>query len=96
MPTDTTNHDHSRAQRLLATIGQALQLAPQTCANVRFTDADELPSVFAVTDFAAASVAAAGAALAEWVAAHTGQPPALTVGRRLASLWFGRPRGSDR
>ena len=98
MPSDATTNDDSRAQRLLASMGRALQLAPQTCAGVRFTDADELPSVFAVSDFAAAAVAAAGAALAEWVAAHTGQSPALTVSRRLASLWFGRsiqPQGWD-
>ncbi len=90
MNIDTPAADSPRARRLLAAMVQDLQLAPQALAGVRFTGTDELPSAFAVTDFAAAAVAAAGAAVADWVAAHSGSLPAVTVSRRLASLWFGR------
>ncbi len=47
-----------------------------------------LPSWFAVSDFAAATVGAAGLALARY-AADDGAPASVTVDRRLASLWFG-------
>jgi CoA-transferase family III len=96
MPTHTTAPEHSRARRLLTAMAAPLDIAHEALAGVQFADADELPSVFAVSDFAAASVATAGAALAAWVAAHTGRPPAMTVSRRLASLWFGtsvQPQG---
>jgi hypothetical protein len=55
-----------------------------------------LPSVFRVSDLAAASVSAAAAALAELVGARHGSPPSAQIDRRLASLWFGtslRPDG---
>jgi CoA-transferase family III len=55
-----------------------------------------LPSVFAVSDLAAASVAAAGFAIADWIAARSGAKPRVSVDRRLASFWFGfslRPHG---
>ncbi len=47
-----------------------------------------LPSWFAVSDFAAATVGAAGNALAHYVA-DGGAQPDVTVDRRLSSLWFG-------
>lgn len=49
-----------------------------------------LPSVFAVTDLAAASVGAAGAAVAELVATRAPAVPAVRVDRRLASAWFSK------
>jgi hypothetical protein len=55
-----------------------------------------LPSVFAVSDLATASVSAAAAALAELIGVRHGSPPPAQVDRRLASLWFGtsiRPDG---
>lgn len=55
-----------------------------------------LPSLFPVSDLAAASFAAVGVALADLVAVQTGRRPAVTVDRRLASFWFGmtlRPQG---
>ncbi|HVV92756.1 MAG TPA: CoA transferase [Hyphomicrobiales bacterium] len=56
-----------------------------------------LPSVFDVTGLAAASVGAASLAVAELVAARTGQaPPAVAVDRRRTGLWFGwslKPEG---
>ncbi|MDE0573119.1 CoA transferase [Demequina sp. B12] len=47
-----------------------------------------LPSVFAVTELATASIAAAGAAVSSLVSLTTGSRPAVTVDRRLASAWF--------
>ncbi len=65
---------------------------------VEFRTPGSLPSVFATTGLAAASVGAAGLALAELVAARHGALPLVAVDRRLASLWFGttlRPQGWD-
>ncbi|MGE0228322.1 MAG: CoA transferase [Dehalococcoidia bacterium] len=56
----------------------------------------DLPSAFAVTDLATASVAAASLAAAEFAGDPDGRPRAVEVDRRLASMWFGftlRPRG---
>ncbi|MTJ80789.1 MAG: acyl-CoA transferase [Telmatospirillum sp.] len=60
------------------------------------TGAGGLPSLFPVSDLAAATVGAAGAAIAELIGISGGRPPSVAVDRRLASLWFGlslRPRG---
>ncbi|WP_082172176.1 CoA transferase [Methylobacterium indicum] len=57
---------------------------------VAVTGAGALPSVCPVSDLAAASVAAAGLALAELVFARFGERPAVAVDRRLAALWFAR------
>jgi hypothetical protein len=54
------------------------------------------PSVFAVSDLAAACVAGVGAATAELIDARFGGAPRVSVSRRLSSLWFGyslRPMG---
>jgi crotonobetainyl-CoA:carnitine CoA-transferase CaiB-like acyl-CoA transferase len=59
-------------------------------------DSADLPSVFAVSDFAAASVGVAGAAIAELIGAGFGELPGVSVSKRLSSLWFGwsiRPEG---
>ena len=48
-----------------------------------------LPSIFAVSDFAAAAIATAGLALAEWSGSRSRTVPGICVDRRLASLWFG-------
>lgn len=66
---------------LLADIGGRLTDA----GNVRFTGEGGLPSAFAVTDFAAASIGAAMLALRDFA----GRPGEISVDRRLASLWFG-------
>ena len=47
-----------------------------------------LPSVFAVSDLAAASTAAAGLAAAELIHRRHGARPSVSVDRRLASIWF--------
>jgi len=78
---------------LLATLQAALGLAP---ASVRQTGQGALPSAFAVTDLASASMAAAGQALAELLYSQTGRRPEVSVDRRLASFWFAgsiRPQG---
>jgi crotonobetainyl-CoA:carnitine CoA-transferase CaiB-like acyl-CoA transferase len=49
----------------------------------------DLPSVFAVSDFAAACVAGVGAAVAELIESRFGGAPRISVSRRLSSLWFG-------
>ncbi|TGD98620.1 CoA transferase [Methylobacterium nonmethylotrophicum] len=54
------------------------------------TGTGALPSIFPVSDLAAASVAAAGLALAELVEARFGKRPGVAVDRRLAGQWFAR------
>ncbi|MDT8906888.1 acyl-CoA transferase [Pseudomonas sp. AF76] len=63
---------------------------------IPFTDEGALPSAFAVTELACASIAAAGQAAAELLHQQTGRRPSLEVDRRLASFWFStslRPLG---
>jgi len=77
-------------------IWSALTGPPPALGRVTFAGAGSLPSAFAVSDLAAAAVAAAGLALAELVARTQGQAPQVVADRRLASLWFGwslAPRG---
>ena len=95
------------ATALLETIWAAAQGNPSLLARLRFNNEGELPSVYAVTDLAAASMGAAGLALAQLIDAITrlnpattsnnnGAPTTVTVDRRLASSWFGyslRPEG---
>lgn len=57
---------------------------------VAVTGRGALPSIYPVSDLAAASVAAAGLALAELVEARFGRHPGVTVDRRLAAFWFAR------
>jgi CoA-transferase family III len=55
-----------------------------------------LPSAFAVSDLAQASVGTAGAALSRFVSRSTGTAPSVRVDRDLASAWFAlsiRPDG---
>jgi hypothetical protein len=70
---------------LLTSIQAALGL-PHT--PIPFASSGGLPSAFAVTDLACASIAAAGQAVSEWLQQHTGRLPPLEVDRRLASFWF--------
>ncbi|EJM42976.1 putative acyl-CoA transferase/carnitine dehydratase [Pseudomonas sp. GM33] len=78
---------------LLTSIQAALGL-PHT--PIPFTSNGALPSAFAVTELACASIAAAGQAASELLHQQTGRRPDLEVDRRLASFWFGtsiRPIG---
>jgi hypothetical protein len=79
----------TRTQRFLTTIFGDLRIAPEIAANLHILDTGSLPSVFAVSDFATAAVAAAAAAIAELVATRFGSTPKVVVSRRLSSLWFG-------
>ena len=94
------------ASELLETIWAAAQGSPTLLARVRFKNEGELPSVYAVTDLAAASMGAAGLALAQLIDTKTrlladttagnAAPTTVTIDRRLASSWFAyslRPDG---
>ena len=72
--------------RFLAEIAAAFDADAD--APLAVTGGGDLPSWFAVSDLAAASVGAAGLMLARY-AADGDAIPAVTVDRRLASLWFG-------
>ncbi|MDP2120895.1 MAG: CoA transferase [Hoeflea sp.] len=73
---------------MLARLWSALGGKPELTQGVEMSGGGSLASVFAVSDFAAATTASAGLALAEWTGLRTGRVPDLTVDRRLASLWF--------
>ena len=78
---------------VLSSIQAALGL-PVT--PIAMTSGGALPSAFAVTALASASIAAAGQATAELLLSQTGRLPAVSVDRRLASFWFAtalRPLG---
>src|SRR5476649_467851 len=70
---------------LLTPIQAALDL-PQS--PLTFTEAGALPSTFAVTELASASIGAAGQAVAHLIHQQTGRLPSVSVDRRLASFWF--------
>ena len=89
------------ATQLLKAIWLAAQGNEHLLNHVAFKGAGELPSVFAVTDLAAASMGAAGLALSSLINTMDsvragGAPPTnstdsiktVTVDRRLASFWF--------
>lgn len=64
-------------------------LAAAASPAVELSGEGALPSVFAVTDFAAASVACAGRAASRLAARLGSEPPAaVSVDARLASLWY--------
>ncbi|AKA23003.1 CoA transferase [Pseudomonas chlororaphis] len=78
---------------LLSSVQAALGL-PHT--PIALTSEGALPSAFAVTELASASIAAAGQATAGLLLEQTGRLPGLSVDRRLASFWFAtslRPLG---
>lgn len=78
---------------LLTPIQAALDL-PHVALT--FTEAGALPSTFAVTELACASLGAAGQAVAQLIQQQTGRLPSVSVDRRLASFWFSssiRPEG---
>ncbi|SOE08780.1 CoA transferase family III [Hoeflea halophila] len=77
------------AQRMTAELWRALDGAPEMPGGLEMAGEGSLPSVFAVSDFAASAIATAGLALAEWSVLHGDAAPAIRVDRRLASLWFG-------
>ncbi|WLH67432.1 CoA transferase [Pseudomonas sp. FP2309] len=70
---------------LLTPIQAALDL-PLT--PLAFSEAGALPSTYAVTELASASIGAAGQAVAELIRQQTERLPGVSVDRRLASFWF--------
>jgi crotonobetainyl-CoA:carnitine CoA-transferase CaiB-like acyl-CoA transferase len=75
---------------MLEQIWHALGGAADLVGHVRETGEGSLSSVFAVSDFAAATTAAAGLAVAELIRSQGGPLPDVTVDRRLASMWFSK------
>ena len=83
------------ARALFAQFTDALG-GPGAGPEADLPDGGSLPSVFAVSDLAQASVAVAGTSLARLVAVGGGRAPATRGDRDLASAWFGfslRPEG---
>ncbi len=76
-------------QPLFNSLWAALGGAAEVSASVEFSGSEELPSVFAVADFAAAAVGTAGAAIAELIATQWGELPRVSVSRRQSCAWFG-------
>jgi crotonobetainyl-CoA:carnitine CoA-transferase CaiB-like acyl-CoA transferase len=86
---------NDRTRRLLDRFLEVLD-GPVPSPGVALADGGSLPSLFAVSDLAQASVGAAGAALSGLVALHGTDTPGVSVDRDLASAWFGfsiRPVG---
>ena len=84
------------AQHYLEAFWQAAGGDAALLAHVSMTGDGVLPSAFAVTDFAAAAISAAGLAMAELLALAGGAMPQVEVDKRLASFWFTgslRPQG---
>jgi crotonobetainyl-CoA:carnitine CoA-transferase CaiB-like acyl-CoA transferase len=80
----------------LSTIWRDLGGRAETLERVDVTGEGYWPSVFAVSDLAAAAIGAVGAAVAELVETRFGIAPRVNVDRRLSSLWFAwsmRPLG---
>lgn len=76
---------------MLNTIWSALELPAASLDALTVVGEGALPSYFAVTELAAASVGAAALAVRELLLAQAATPAPLTVtvDRRLASMWFG-------
>ncbi|HJS90855.1 MAG TPA: CoA transferase [Steroidobacteraceae bacterium] len=78
----------SRSLSIAQLFWKALNGDPSRLERLQFVGEGELPSCFPVTDFASASIASAALSIGE-LAVHAVDAPAVTVNRRLASLWFG-------
>ncbi len=86
-PTDGANS--VPASRFLADAWRAVGGADAWLERIAIAGEGDLPSAFAVSDLAAASIGAAALAVAERAASSASRPPRVVVERRLASLWFG-------
>jgi hypothetical protein len=76
------------AHDFLSAMWTGLEGPRNLLSRVEFRGSGVLPSVFAVEDFASAAVGAAGLAIAELLDADSGRANAVTVDRKLASLWY--------
>ena len=74
---------------MLQTAWSALELPSAAPGAVHFSGDGDLPSVYATTDLAAASVGAAALAIQQLMQAQGANALQVQVDRRLASLWFG-------
>ena len=81
MTTQTSHH-------FLSTMWAGLGGLRNLLSSVEFRGSGVLPSVFAVEDFASAAIGAAGLAIGELLQADSGRANAVTVDRKLASLWY--------
>lgn len=79
----------SHARQFLEAITGSLGVSPEITSQVTFFGRGDLPSIFAVSDLAVASMAAAAAAAAELLAQTLRVTPSVRVSRPLASHWFG-------
>lgn len=80
----------AHAEFFIREIWQAIGGAPHSAGALEISGPVSLPSAFAVSDLAAASIGAAGLAIREVMMTQDGGPaPAVHVDRRLASRWFG-------
>jgi hypothetical protein len=87
--------NNATVRLLTRAIWDALDLPTSSLDRLRIQGSDALPSAFPVTELAAATIGAAALAVSEVVSLFSAAP-AVTVDRRLASLWFGwsiRPLG---
>lgn len=80
--------DYPIARELFAEIWRALGGDEVWLDRVRFHGDGALPSPFAVTDFAAATLAAARSAVGELLEAAGAAPSVIDVDRVLSSAWF--------
>ncbi len=77
------------SEDILSAIGDAIGLSGDSTGGVSFSGGGAMPSAFRTTDFAAASVAAAGLGVASLAGlSRGGHAPAVDIDRRLASFWF--------
>ncbi|WP_250628659.1 CoA transferase [Pinirhizobacter soli] len=77
------------AHTMLSSAWSALGGDPATLDAAAFVEVGALPAFFPVTDLASATMAAAGLAISELRNhASSASPAAVTVDRRLASMWF--------
>jgi crotonobetainyl-CoA:carnitine CoA-transferase CaiB-like acyl-CoA transferase len=92
----STPSDAASARQFAAGIWEALGGTPEALDCLDFRGSGDLPSIFAVSDFAAGAVGAAGTAVSELIAMCFRERAAARVSRRLSSLWCGwsiRPHG---
>ena len=82
------NTEYPIAHEFFAEIWRALKGDEAWLDRVRFHGDGALPSPWAVTDFAAATFAAAGAAVGELLEAGGNEPSMIEVDRVLSSGWF--------
>jgi hypothetical protein len=75
---------------MLEKIWSALGGSSSSLSHVHETGTGALKSAFPVSDFAAASIASAGLALAEFISLRGGAGADVVVERRLSSLWFAK------